>query len=307
MPPGNTTNNCSQSATNPTGCGGFTVGSENPVYIVGNYNSNCYTVGDPSCNPGTTAANLDLTWNQPPTAATEPIHSAASVIADAVTLLSNNWQDWGCLTVSAACSNTGVSAIQQYAGSMTIPISGGASPYDRYGLTTYYRVAIAGGKTIAFNNGLNNPDAYFGMDGGVHNFLRFLENYARIADRSRTTGKAIPCITRDQWSACTGTSTPPAHSSAAPWCTNPPNRQYYFDPLFASTSEPAARNAYVPQRGQSELPSEPDRAYQLTRRLKVKPRSAPRIGVLFLLYSLIMGRQRTRANPGPEFCAERKN
>jgi Tfp pilus assembly protein PilX len=233
MPPGNATNNCSQSTTNPTGCGGFTVGSENPVYIVGNYNSNCYTVGDPSCNPGTTAANVDPTWNQAPTAATEPIHSAASVIADAVTLLSNNWQDWGCLTVSAACPNTGVGAIQQYAGSMTIPISGGASPYDRYGVTTYYRVAIAGGKTIAFNNGLNNPDAYFGMDGGVHNFLRFLENYAGSPTGAGPQGKqklyykgSMVSLYWNQYA--TGTFK---------CCTlvyQPPDRQYYFDPLFAS-------------------------------------------------------------------------
>ena len=50
---GKTPNNCAQSAANPTGCGGFTVGSENPVYILGNYNSNCYTAGDPTALPAT--------------------------------------------------------------------------------------------------------------------------------------------------------------------------------------------------------------------------------------------------------------
>lgn len=230
MPPGNSLNNCAQSTTNPTACGGFTVGSENPLYILGNYNSNCYTVGDPSCNPGTTAANVDLTWNQSPTAATEPIHAAASVIADAVTLLSNNWQDWGCLTVSAICPNTGVNAIQQYAGSLTIPISGGTP--DRYALTTYYRVAIAGGKTIAFNNGLNNPDAYFGMDGGVHNFLRFLENWAGASGAGPQGKQSLyykGSMVSLYWNQyATGTFK---------CCTlvyQPPNRQYYFDPLFSS-------------------------------------------------------------------------
>ena len=52
--------------------GGFTVASENPVYIQGDYNSNS---GDP-------------TWANPN--ANEPDHAAAGVIADAVTLLSNN-------------------------------------------------------------------------------------------------------------------------------------------------------------------------------------------------------------------------
>ena len=37
MPPAS---GCTQSAANPTGCGGFTIASENPVYVQGNYNSN---------------------------------------------------------------------------------------------------------------------------------------------------------------------------------------------------------------------------------------------------------------------------
>ncbi len=61
-----------------TGLGGFTVASENPVYIQGNYNSD----------------NTDPFWNNPPPAAPADInHSAAAVIADAVTVLSNNWSD----------------------------------------------------------------------------------------------------------------------------------------------------------------------------------------------------------------------
>ena len=91
MPPGNATNNCALTAANPTGCGGFTVASENPVYIQGNYNSNCPAAGGPDCTPGN--ANFDATWNSPPGA--EPTHSAAAVIADAVTVLSNNWEDAG--------------------------------------------------------------------------------------------------------------------------------------------------------------------------------------------------------------------
>jgi len=57
--------------------GGFTVGSENPVFIQGDYNT---SASDPM-------------WNAPK--GTEPNHSAAAVIADAVTVLSNNWQDAG--------------------------------------------------------------------------------------------------------------------------------------------------------------------------------------------------------------------
>jgi hypothetical protein len=55
--------------------GGFTVASENPVYIQGDYNSN----------------STDPTWANP--GAAEPIHASAAVIADAVTLLSNAWTE----------------------------------------------------------------------------------------------------------------------------------------------------------------------------------------------------------------------
>ncbi len=46
---------------------GFTVGSENPVYVQGDYNANA-GFGDP--------------------------HAAAAIVADGVTFLSNNWGDW---------------------------------------------------------------------------------------------------------------------------------------------------------------------------------------------------------------------
>jgi Tfp pilus assembly protein PilX len=220
MPPAS---GCAQSATSPTGCGGFTVGSENPVYILGNFNTNCYTVGDPSCTPGTTAANLDPTWSN--LANTEPNHSAAAVLADAVTLLSNNWQDWGCVTVSAFCP----SAVNGFSGSLVYPTSGGAG--NRYATTSYFRLAIAGGKTIAFNNPLNNPDSYFGLDGGVHNFLRFIESWAGAAAPGPTGQQALyykGSMVSLYWNMyATGSF------KCCVLVYNPPNRQYYFDPLFS--------------------------------------------------------------------------
>ena len=53
--------------TRSDGSGGFTVGSEKPVYVQGDYNANA-GFGDP--------------------------HPPAAVIADSVTFLSNNWGDW---------------------------------------------------------------------------------------------------------------------------------------------------------------------------------------------------------------------
>ncbi|MFQ5929834.1 MAG: pilus assembly PilX N-terminal domain-containing protein, partial [Acidobacteriota bacterium] len=54
--------------TRPDGSGGFTVASENIVYVKGNYNADDAGYGDP--------------------------HASAAVIADAASFLSKNWQDW---------------------------------------------------------------------------------------------------------------------------------------------------------------------------------------------------------------------
>jgi hypothetical protein len=119
--------------TKPDLSGGFTVASENPVYILGDYNSNA---GDPFW--GNTLLKTDVP------------HSAASVIADAVSLLSNNWSDENSL-VNPTTLN------------------------QRNPTNTYYRTAIAAGKNMIFPQFTGGPD--FGTDGGVHNFLRLLENW----------------------------------------------------------------------------------------------------------------------------------
>jgi hypothetical protein len=113
---------------------GFTVVAENPVYVQGNYNSN----------------STDTVWFTPPVDVT---HSAAAIIADAVTFLSVNWTD------------------DQ---SMLKPNTLSARTTGR----TNYRLAIASGKNINFPQpasaaGKND----FGTDGGVHNFLRYLESW----------------------------------------------------------------------------------------------------------------------------------
>jgi Tfp pilus assembly protein PilX len=114
--------------------GGFTVASENPVYVQGNYNS---SAADPLWTGGSN---------------TTP-HAAAAIIADTVTLLSNNWTD---------------------ANSLNNPTNVGGRP----AANSYYRMAVAGGKNVPFPiptwGGVSND---FGTDGGLHNFLRYLENW----------------------------------------------------------------------------------------------------------------------------------
>jgi len=172
--------------------GGFTVASENPVYVQGNYNS--------------AAPPADPTWTN--TAAAEPVHAAAAVIADTVTLLSNQWQD------------AGVVGAGTKVGSMLYPTD--ATLY-RPGATTYYRVAIAAGKNITFPHpGGSNSTTYFGTDGGVHNFLRFLENWG--GQTLYYKGSLVSLYYSN-------------YNTGVFKCCNyvvyePPIRNYVFDPLF---------------------------------------------------------------------------
>ena len=118
----------------PAANGGFTVGSENPVYITGDYNSNA---GDPTWGGGADAAGM----------------AAAGIVADAVTMLSDGWSDWNSILLNPTDQN------------------------NRIASTSYYRVAIAAGKNINFPYPGNGTANDFGTDGGVHNFLRYIENW----------------------------------------------------------------------------------------------------------------------------------
>lgn len=159
-----------QLPTRPDGSGGFTVASENPVYVQGDYNA----------NGGFGSGN-----------------AAAAVIADAVTLLSNGWSDTN---------------------SMKNPITVG----NRSATSTWYRLAIAAGKNLNFPRPKSWGSAEdYGTDGGVHNFLRYIENWS--GDNLNYTGSLVSLF-YSQYA-----------TGVYKCCTtvySPPNRVYAFDTLF---------------------------------------------------------------------------
>ena len=116
--------------TKPDGSGGFTVASENIVYVQGNYNADNSGYGDP--------------------------HAAAAVIADAASFLSKDWEDWRSFRHPT------------YKGSSTL----------RKAATSYYRVAVAAGKNINWPHPGWTSNQDYGLDGGTHNFLRYLERWS---------------------------------------------------------------------------------------------------------------------------------
>jgi Tfp pilus assembly protein PilX len=159
----------------PLSSGGFTVGSENPVYVLGNYNSNCPAAGPGNgCTTINLVTNLDPSWPPPfgPGGA-DPKHAAASIVADTVTLLSNNWLDWNSILLqptqpcpNGTAANTGCGA-------------GTGTGDNRAAVTSFYRTAIATGDVQAFASPAwaTAADIGIGTDGGVGNFLRMLESW----------------------------------------------------------------------------------------------------------------------------------
>jgi len=180
------------------GKGGFTVGSENPVYIFGDYNS----------NPG------DPIWNTP-AGADQAGMAAAGIVADAVTVLSNAWVDVNSLyNVWPTNPYTGVNSV-----GFNVPAPA------RTATTTFYRVAIAAGKNMnfPFPGWETNADYGFGTDGGVHNFLRYIEDW-----NGSTLNYEGSLVSLYYSTYATGTFKCCNYSVYTP----PTPRNYIFDPDF---------------------------------------------------------------------------
>jgi hypothetical protein len=170
---------------------GFTVASEEPVYILGDYNSG---LADPYWPSGATP--------------TTP-HSAAAIIADSVTLLSNPPS-----AAATPTSNVGWTDAESFG------FPGDVS--NRPGNTSYYRVAIAAGKSIPFPQPSWGAED-FGTDGGMHNFLRYLENRGA---NGATVNYAGSLISMYYSQYATG------NFKCCNVVYSPPTRNYFFDNQF---------------------------------------------------------------------------
>jgi hypothetical protein len=164
---------------------GFTVASENAVYVKGNYNATGVSNATGHSQP-----NQYLPQNT-------SLHIPASVAADAVIILSNDWLD---------------------ANSFTSPFS----LSGRVAGNTTMRFAILAGDTQSSLDG--NPDQGGGdprMNGGVHNFKRFLENWG--GRRLSYSGSLINMFNSQ------------SNNGAFKCCNtvyNPPDRNWVFDSTF---------------------------------------------------------------------------
>jgi Tfp pilus assembly protein PilX len=155
---------------------GLAIATENPAYIFGDFNAN-------SAGGGFNDTNV-----------------AVSVNADAVTLLSNTFNDVN--TFQAPYSNNDI------------------------GTTTWYRTAVMAGKGFSFQQpAVGAVPNDFGTDGGVHNFLRYIENWGGAT--LNYSGSIISMYYNRQ---ATGTF------KCCAVVYSPPTRGYNFDTDFLTPS-----------------------------------------------------------------------
>lgn len=133
-------------SSNPANTKGFSVASENGVYVKGNYNAtgvSSYPVNDSTPSSDYQPQNTSA-------------HIPAAIMADSVTILSNGWED---------------------AESFKFPFV----HTSRVAAETTLRFAMLAGDTMSGKN--ENPvqaPNYQRLAGGVHNFKRFLEDWNGI-------------------------------------------------------------------------------------------------------------------------------
>jgi hypothetical protein len=137
-------------------------------------------------------------------------------MADAVTLLSNPPAANNTQGGSAAATTVG------YTDLLTFEYP--AYVTDRPGDDSYYRMAIIAGKSIPFPNPSWSTEADFGTDGGMHNFLRYLEDRGASNAVVNYAGSMISMYysqyATGNFKCCTSVYDAPA------------KRNYFFDTLF---------------------------------------------------------------------------
>lgn len=186
---------------NPTVNGvGFTVASEEPVYVLGNYNT----------------GSVDPLWPSLGTLGSATTHSAAAILADAVTLLSNPPIKTG-TSITGSCLGTSTKLGNGWTDWESFACPATAS--QRADNEGYYRMAIAAGKSVPFPIPTWGASADFGTDGGMHNFLRYLEARSTVNYAGSLISMYYSQYNTGTFKCCNSVY-------------GAPTRNYFFDTLF---------------------------------------------------------------------------
>jgi hypothetical protein len=237
---------------------GFTMATENPIYIIGNYNASAIYSSTPPFIVDTSVVQANLpagastaptnsskyvpnySSEVPYTSTTTPIPAGtslevpASVVADAVYMLSNSWLDANSFRNPLSCPQPGSKA-------STLTALG-----SRWAMqNTSIRTAVFTGQTQGsiLTNGVPNQGSATDadLDGGVHNFPRFLEDWGQMNYGSGNTPANASTYLNYSGSlinAFVSTQALGAYKNGgAPNVYNPPVRNWTFDSAFLSLNQ----------------------------------------------------------------------
>ena len=188
------------SVATPNQTRGFTVASENGVYVLGNYNATSTVLS------GTSAPAPSQNYLPQNTAAQVP----AAIVSDAVTILSNNWDD---------------------SKSFAFPFS----QASRVATATQVRFAMLTGDGITGNTSIAyNPSSFGQLNGGIHNFKRYLEQWTNV--RLNYAGSLVNLFNSRNnngfWKCCNAVY-------------NPPIRDWTFDTTFLDPNRLPPGTPYI--------------------------------------------------------------
>ncbi|MDQ2747755.1 MAG: hypothetical protein M3T96_10915 [Acidobacteriota bacterium] len=196
----------------PTTTRGFTLASENGVYIQGNYNATSVTLSGTKAPAAATDYFPQGGTLTAPGSANATQHIPAAIVSDATTILSNAWND---------------------AESFATPFA----QESRLATATQIRFALLTGDTVTGKNGTTNvsPSATGGLgNGGVHNFKRFLEQWTGV--RLNYTGALVNLFNS-------------RNNNASFKCCeavyNPPIRDWSFDTTFIDPNRLPPGTPYI--------------------------------------------------------------
>jgi hypothetical protein len=179
---------------------GFTVASENGVYVQGNYNATGVTL------PGGSLPAPSQNYLPQNTTT----HIPAAIVSDAVTILSNSWDD-------------SKSFVHPY------------SQENRLASNTVVRFAMLTGDAITGNTSITyNPSQFGQLNGGIHNFKRYLERWTDR--RLNYAGSLVNLFTSRNnngfWKCCNAVY-------------NPPIRDWTFDTTFLDPNRLPPGTPYI--------------------------------------------------------------
>jgi hypothetical protein len=187
-------------STTPNNTQGFTFASENGVYVKGNYNAT--GVSTSGSNTVTPAENYS-----PQNSST---HIPASIAADAITILSNNWDD-----------------ANSFANPFKLSKRVASDTVIRFGM-------LSGDPITGDKNELYSPSSDGQRNGGAHNYKRFLENWGN--KRLNYVGSLINLFNsrnNNGFFKCCST------------VYSPPIRDWTFDPTFLDVNRLPPGTPYI--------------------------------------------------------------